>query len=269
MPSEDEQILKRADRYHPKSVSRRNNVVHKDCSAWTPTVHSLLRHLEREQFPAPRVVGNGFDEDGRETITYIEGVVVERGSWSPENAYEIGKLLRKLHVATGTYVPSGDAKWFPWYGRDLGRRDKVIGHCDLGPWNIVTRNGKPVALIDWDFAGPVDPVIELAHACWLNAKLHDDIVGDIEGLPPVTERAKHLRAIVDGYGLESEIRANFVQDIINVAICETAAEANEADIKPDTGPSELAREVPWAIAWRARAAAWMTRNRSELERALR
>jgi aminoglycoside phosphotransferase (APT) family kinase protein len=133
----------------------------------------------------------------------------------------------------------------------------------------VTRNGKPVALIDWDFAGPVDPVIELAHACWLNAKLHDDIVGDIEGLPPVTERAKHLRAIVDGYGLKREIRANFVQDIIDVAICETAAEANEAGIKPDTGPSELAREVPWAIAWRGRAAAWMTRNRSELERALR
>jgi len=33
-----------------------------------------------------------------------------------------------------------------------------------------------VALIDGELAGPVDPLVELAQACWLNAKLDDDVV---------------------------------------------------------------------------------------------
>jgi hypothetical protein len=40
-----------------------------------------------------------------------------------------------------------------------------------------------VALIDWEWAGPVDPRIELAEVCWANAGLHDDIVAEREGLP--------------------------------------------------------------------------------------
>ena len=48
----------------------------------------------------------------------------------------------------------------------------------------MARDGLPVALIDWETAGPVDPLVELAQLCWLNAKLHDDIVAGIERLPP-------------------------------------------------------------------------------------
>ena len=132
-------------------------------------------------------------------------MVVERGSWSKERAFEAGKMLRRIHTATSSFQPQKDERWFAWYGRDLGGPCKVIGHCDLGPWNIETQGGKPVALIDWDFAGPVDPTIELAHASWLNAKLHDEIVAETEGLLPIAERAKHMRAIVDGYELARRI----------------------------------------------------------------
>mgnify|MGYP000462372643 CR=1 FL=1 len=59
----------------------------------------------------------------------------------------------------------------------------------------------PYALIDWEYAGPVDPLVELAQACWLNAKLHDDVVAEIEGLPSLAEHAQQLRAILDGYEL--------------------------------------------------------------------
>jgi hypothetical protein len=27
--------------------------------------------------------------------------------------------------------------WFDWHGRDLGGRERVIGHCDVAPWNVV------------------------------------------------------------------------------------------------------------------------------------
>jgi transcriptional regulator with XRE-family HTH domain len=257
-----------ADGYHTKNVYRDGNVVHKDVSAWTPTVHALLEHLEKHGFPAPRVVGSGFDDDGREVITFIDGEVINLGPWSRDAAHEIGVMLRRLHEVTRSFVAPSDAVWYPWFGRDLGSRDKVIGHCDLGPWNIVQRSGMPIAMIDWDFAGPVDPLWDLAYVCWLNAKLHDDIVAEIEGLPPVEERATQLRAIADGYGLAARQRRDLVQKAIEVAIMETAAEGDLADIGPDTRPASLAHDVPWALAWRARAAAWMIRNRTILEEAL-
>ena len=260
--------LRIADGYHTKNVYRDGNVVHKDASAWTPTIHALLQHLEKHGFPAPRVVGNGFDDYGRETITFIDGEVINRGPWSRDAAYEIGVLLRRLHEATRSFVAPLDAVWFPWFGRDLGSTDKVIGHCDLGPWDIVRESGMPIAIIDWDFAGPVDPIWELAHVSWLNAKLHDDIVAEIECLPPAEDRAIHLRAIVDGYGLPARQRADLVQKAIEIAVMETAAEGDMANIRPDTRPASLAQDVPWALAWRARAAAWMIRNRTILEEAL-
>ena len=258
-----------ADGYHTKNVYRDGSVVYKDTSAWTPTVHALLEHLEKHGFPAPRVVGSGFDEDGREMITFIDGEVIDRGPWSREAAHGIGVLLRRLHEVTRGFAAPASAVWFPWFGRDLGSKDEVIGHCDLGPWNIVTQSAMPIAIIDWDFAGPVDPIWELAYVCWLNAKLHDDIVAEIEGLPPAGERAIQLRAIVDGYGLAARQRTGFVQRLIEVAVLETAAEGDMANIGPGTKPVSLADDVPWALAWRARAAAWMIRNRAILEEALK
>jgi len=32
--------------------------------------------------------------------------------------------------------------------------DPVYGHGDVGPWNIVARDGIPIAFVDWEFAGP-------------------------------------------------------------------------------------------------------------------
>jgi Phosphotransferase enzyme family len=177
----------------------------------------------------------------------------------------VGQLFRELHDATASYRPPPDAVWFPWHGRDLGGPTRVIGHCDLGPWHIVARGGMLVALIDWEFAGPVDPLVELAQACWLNAKLHDDIVAEREELPPLADRARQLRAIVDAYGLPANQRHGFLDRIIEYVVSDTANEANHAGVTPDmtSHPSAL-----WAMAWRARAAAWLLRNRRPIENAL-
>ena len=155
--------------------------------------------------------------------------------------------------------------WFPWHGRDLGSPVKVIGHCDVAPWNIVARDGLPVAFIDWETAGPVDPLVELAQLAWLNAKLHDDIIAEREHLPPLAERARQLAAIVDAYGLTARQRRGFVNQIIEFAICDTAWEADDAAITAETTAHPIAL---WAMAWRARSAAWMIRHRSTLETAL-
>ena len=249
------------------TVHRRGSVVIRDTGPWTPAVHTLLRHLEEVGFAAaPRLVGPGLDHNGRETRTFIEGEFTQPGPWSLEATAALGGLLRDLHRATSTFRPPADAVWFPWHGRDLGGPGKVIGHCDVAPWNIVARDGLPVALIDWETAGPVDPLVELAQLCWLNAKLYDDIVAEREHLPPVVDRARQLAAIVDAYGLAAAQRRGFLDQIIQFAICDTAWEADDAAI---TTPEMTAHPIAlWAMAWRARSAAWMIRNRRILETAL-
>ena len=247
------------------AVYRRGQVVVREAGPWAATVHSLLRHLEEVGFAgSPRVVGLGFDPDGRETLSYVEGEFTHPGPWSLEGAAAVGKMVRELHEATASYRPPPDAIWLPWFGRALGGPARVIGHCDVAPWNIVARNGLPVALIDWEVAGPVDPVVELAQACWLNAKLHSDDVAEREGLPPLADRAHQLRAIVDAYGLSTRRRRGFVDRIIEFVVHDTAFQADEAGVTPDTTDPEAL----WGLAWRARAAAWLLRHRHTLQNAL-
>jgi hypothetical protein len=67
-------------------------------------VHALLRHLEAVGFAgAPRVVGSGFDAEGRETLSYVEGEFVHPGPWTLDGAASVGVLLRQLHTATASF----------------------------------------------------------------------------------------------------------------------------------------------------------------------
>src|SRR5215468_7111624 len=62
------------------AVHRRGDIVVRDTGPWTPAVHALLRHLEAVGFAAaPRLVGDGIDEDGRELLTFIEGDFTQPG----------------------------------------------------------------------------------------------------------------------------------------------------------------------------------------------
>ena len=123
-------------------VSRNGDVVLREGGAWASTVHALLRHLEAVGFTgAPRVVGSGFDEQGRETLSFVEGEVTHLQPWSEDALPHLGRLLRDLHRATETFVVPADAVWRPWHGRPSGGLELGIGHCDAGPWNIVGEGG--------------------------------------------------------------------------------------------------------------------------------
>lgn len=53
----------------------------------------------------------------------------------------------------------------------------------------------PVAMVDWEYAGPVDPLVELARVCWLFPQLHDDDLAEMYDLPSLTIRAKQVRLL--------------------------------------------------------------------------
>jgi hypothetical protein len=248
------------------TVTRKGNMIFRETGPWATGVHALLRHLEKAGFTAaPKVIGNGFDPKGRETLTYIEGSFVHPGAWPDESIAEIGRMLRKLHEATTTLRPPENSTWREWFGREMsGNGRRVFGHCDVGPWNIVARDGTPVAFIDWEVAGPVDSLVEFAQACWLNVQLHDDDVAKRQCLPSAEVRARQVREMADSYGLDARERAALVDTMVAYAIHDAANQAAEVPVTPETDdPAPL-----WGLAWRTRAAAWMLRNRSLLDRSL-
>ena len=247
-------------------VYRSGDVVMRETGPWTTTVHSLLNHLEAVGFAySPRVIGSGFTADGRETLSFIEGETINPKQWSMEGAAAVGRMLRELHGAAASFRPSPDAIWPPWFGRELGDSDRIISHCDVAPWNIITRNGLPVGLIDWEYAGPVDPLIELAQTCWLNARLFSDDVAEREALQPLADRARQVGVMLDAYGLSLTQRRGFFDLIIEFVIHDTAYQADEAGVTHDSTDNEAL----WGLAWRERSAAWLLSNRKVIEQAIR
>jgi hypothetical protein len=59
-----------------------------------------------------------------------------------------------------------------------------------------------------------------------------------------------------------------VDRIVELTVHDAADEADLAHITAETTPDQLDPQVPWALAWRVRAAAWQLRQRKVLERAL-
>jgi hypothetical protein len=248
----------------PTLVVRRGDTVLRPAGPWTRAVHALLVHLENVGFAgSPRIVGDGYDGHGHEVLTYIEGDLVHPHAWSDEGVWRVGRLLRDLHDATAVFRPPSGTVWHPWpFHSDAP--DAIISHRDPGPWNIVARDGLPVAFIDWPTAGPTDRIDEVAGAAWLNAQLHDDDVAERQDLPGAAARAAQLHLFLDGYGLAAADRGDFVGRMIEYAIRDCAYEAVISGVTPD---STDAAPV-WALAWRARSAAWMLRHRGLLDRAI-
>jgi hypothetical protein len=218
----------------------------------SPAVQALLTHLADRGFDGlPEAAGSAA------TTPYPYAL-------SDEGVSRVGAMLRRLHEASSDFrLPPGTA-WAPWWMHDEGP-GSVIGHCDAGPWHVLARDGRPVAFTGWDLAGPVNRLDEVAAAALWNASLRDDDIAERYGFPDVEARARQAALFLEGYALPRRQRHGMVDAMIEFCIRDCAAEAVAAGITPESGdPASL-----WALAWRARAAAWLIRHRTTLERAVR
>ncbi|WP_291407613.1 phosphotransferase [Devosia sp.] len=222
----------------------------------------MLQHLEAEGFEhAPSVIGQGFDDQGREMLSFVEGESPHPFPWCDGALPMLGAMLRRLHRTSASFTPPADAVWRPWFGRTIGIPN-VIGHCDTGAWNIIAQNGLPVALIDWEEAGPVDPIVELAQAAWLNALLFDDDLAEKLGLGSAETRGKQVRLLLDGYELPTAQRVGFMDRVRDFAVLNAA---NEISSNPELQSSDPAALLE-AVVWRSRSAGWLVRNHATLDR---
>ena len=149
-----------------------DTVVRPTAPCW-PATHALLRHLDAVDFDgAPRVLSSG---PVIETLTYIAG----RAAVPPltddvltdEALVSVADLLRRYHRAAASFDPAGYAWPRPVPSR---YRTGLVSHNDVYPANVVFRDGRAVALIDFDLAGPGSAVWDFAAAARSFVPLFDE-----------------------------------------------------------------------------------------------
>ncbi len=185
------------------------DTVRRKVDPWSPAVHALLEHLEREGYDwAPRFLG--IDEAGREILSFVEGVVPDGAH--PEAVTDlalrdVGLIVRGLHRATtGFTLPDG----MTWHFKPLGGPDPlVVCHHDLSPRNTVFRAGRAVAILEWDMATLEAAIHDVVHAAWQFIPLATDEECARQGWTAPPDRGRRLRILLDACGLPNEDRRGF------------------------------------------------------------
>jgi hypothetical protein len=171
---------------------RVGDTVHRTAGPWTPAVHALLSYVTERGLPhVPQVLG--FDEQGREVLTFLDGHVVDAHSdvLTPGQLASLVSWTRRFHEAVAGFAHAG-----PW--RYAGMPNPtLVGHNDIAPYNASFDGDQLVGVFDWDLAGPTNPLMELAFIAWNCVPLWHD-VGD----EPTLER---LRLICATYGAVSPV----------------------------------------------------------------
>lgn len=178
-------------------VVRVGATVRRPTGPWTPAVHALLAHLAACGFTgAP--AGHGIDAQGREVLDFVPGEVpgdpLPAYARSDQALGNVARLLRRYHDATEGFRSTTGADWY-FPPREPA---EVICHGDVAPYNCVFRDGRPVALIDFDTAHPGPRVWDVAYAAYRFVPLSDP---RHDGADPVQEQARRLRLFADAYGL--------------------------------------------------------------------
>jgi hypothetical protein len=208
------------------AVSRVGNTVRRSVGPWTQQVHMLLAHLRAkgiQEVPAPL----GFDEQGREILTFVPGVVGHslraelRGDAVLAAA---ARLLRRLHDATENVAQA----WLSGWQAPTREPVEVICHGDFAPYNLVFDGGKLVGVIDFDHAHPGNRAWDLAYALYRCVPIMDPTNPEQYGT--VAEQCRRLRLFCNEYGVQE--RAQIV-DAIGLRIAYMAESLRQGAARGD------------------------------------
>jgi Predicted choline kinase involved in LPS biosynthesis len=241
-------------------VVRVGNTVRRPIGPWTPAVHALLRHLESVGFEgAPRVVG--LDDDA-EILTFVPGEVAippfPLWSASDELLVSVALLQHRYHAAVADFRPAANAIWGdgPAPDDDAG---SLVCHNDLCLENVVVRAGRAIGFIDFDFAGPVDPVWDIAIALrhWVPMWDPADLGEHHAGL----DKVERCRRFFDAHRLHRHERIRALDALL--AFSDRALHF----VRTQAEFGHTGHRAQWDAGYEAknrRAHAWVTNNREAL-----
>ena len=191
-------------------VIRIGDTVRRPQRSWSAATHALLLHLEAVGFEgAPRFLG--VDSEGREVLSYIPGtaIVEPYPDWALTDAalVSVAELLRAYHDAASSFdgVP---LSWGPSPPAEFV--GDVVTHNDVNLDNVIFRDRRALALIDFDLAGPGSRVWDVACAARLWAPLRPSVhISD-------TRRGhefRRFRLFVDSYGMNDLDRLHVAEGV--------------------------------------------------------
>ena len=237
-------------------VVRIGDTVVRPTAPYWPATHALLRHLAAAGFGgAPRVLAAGPET---ETLTYIAGRAAvppfSEDVLTDEALLSVADLLHGYHRAAASFDPAGYAWPRPVPAR---YRTGLVSHNDVYPANVVFREGRAVALIDFDLAGPGSAVWDFAAVARSFVPLLDgaDVTDSRQG-----RALERFRIFLAASGLPRAARVRAAQALVanhdwTYAIVSEAAAAGHAGFADHW--SAVAPEA-------ARARRWCERNRRAL-----
>lgn len=163
-PAGEQQLAGGVD--HAGTVIRVDDTVRRPGGPATAQVQLFLTHLEKVGFTAaPRF--RGVDEHGREILDYLDGQVAvpPYPDWAADEdlLVSVALLQRELHqAAAGFRLPTE----LHWPSRQLppGAEGELVCHTDLCLENVVVRDGRAAAFIDFDLATPTNRLFDIAVA---------------------------------------------------------------------------------------------------------
>lgn len=177
-------------------VVRVGDTVRKPWTAHSAGVQDFMARLRERGVDLPAPLGR--DERGRQSAEFVAGTLaMHAGPLSLPELARVGALVREIHDASADIGATGTRlgePLLPVSGADLPC------HCDLAPWNLVM--GERWVFIDWDGAALSTRAWDLAYAAQ-TFTLND-------AAQPVATAAERLRAIVDGYAADLDLRANLL-----------------------------------------------------------
>jgi hypothetical protein len=238
-------------------VSRVGETVRKRGAVWDVGVQALLLHLEAVGFHgAPRAMG--LDEQGRSVVSYIPGETchypMPAFMWADDTLVAAAQLLRAYHDATAGFQAPENAGW---QGPIPDGAPDVICHNDVAPYNVLFRDRRPVALVDFDMAAPGPRVWDAAYAAYRFVPLHEP---EKDTAAAARELGRRVGLFLRAYG------ATFTaHDLLDVAIARLAALRAFMYERAAAGDASFARHIADGDAdVYQRDAAFLGRRISEL-----
>jgi Ser/Thr protein kinase RdoA (MazF antagonist) len=175
-------------------------------------------------------------------------------SWVYEDEITIvgaAQLLRRYHDLLATFIAPPDARW-----RIIAPgAHEVICHNDWAPYNALFDGHRPVAMLDWDSAGPGSRIWDVAWSAYTWVPLKPEATSNPV---PLAMRAPRLATFCAAYrGVEPS-------EVLETLVGQLRFLADLVQTEADAGDPGFAKLAAWNVPARSREHAALLRDQTHL-----